>query len=125
MVHSSTQLTPTQRVVARLRAEGWLDCPDLGFPALVPCPMSELRSFILTQLQATGGWMELTELQLQTLIFSIPAHEFQFHPGLKSLLAQLEAEGFISRQPLPGNQRPNRKPEVAIVLSPQYQIQSA
>ncbi len=116
MQQKPRQTTPTQRVVTRLSSEGWVDCQDIGLPALSQHPLSDLRAFILNQLQQSGGWMRQIDLQLAALIFSIPAHEFQFHPRLRFMLKRLEAEGLIEVRPLGKAARPGRKPEMAIVL---------
>lgn len=88
--------TPTERVVARLVSEGWVRCSGLEFPALcqaslLPC----LRTFVLHQLQQTGNRMWETDLQLEVLVFSIPAHEFQVHPHLEHTLQNLQQEELI------------------------------
>lgn len=119
MQQNLRQTTPTQRVVTRLASEGWVDCQDLGLPALSQYPISDLRTFILTQLQQSGGWMRKIDLQLAALIFSIPAHEFQFHPQLRFVLKRLEAEDVVEVRPLDGATSPGRKPEMAIVLKTQ------
>jgi hypothetical protein len=89
------ETTPTQRVIARLYAEGWVDCPNLEFPALSQHPIVDINTFILTQLQMAGGQMRYIDLRLATLIFAIPAHEFQFHPHLQPALNQLVVDGLI------------------------------
>ncbi|MBD1848984.1 hypothetical protein H6F87_02980 [Cyanobacteria bacterium FACHB-502] len=96
MQQSSLVSTPAQRVVARLRSEGWVGCPGLGFPALWQhSDRTNLRSAVMQQLQQAGQWMWERDLQVAMLVFSIPAHEFQIHPHLKDVLNQLEVEGII------------------------------
>lgn len=101
--------SPAQRVVARLRSEGWVDCPDLGFPALWQHSAREdLRSAVVQQLQQAGQWMRERDLQVAMLVFSISAHEFQIHPHLKEVLKQLEVEGIIeigAIEPVGGQER--------------------
>jgi len=98
MIESPLSNTPTQRVIARLRSEGWVDCPNVGFPALSQHPLPNLRQFVVERLRHEGAWMWETDLKLATLIFAIPSHEFQFHPHLKGVLEQLEAEQVIKIQ---------------------------
>ncbi len=96
MQQSSLVSSPARRVVARLRSEGWVDCPGLGFPALWQySDRTNLRSVVVQQLQQVGQWMWERDLQVAMLVFSIPAHEFQIHPYLKEVLKQLEREGII------------------------------
>jgi hypothetical protein len=95
MIESLASTTPTERVVARLASEGWVNCPNLGFPALCQQSPLKLREFVLKRLQQAGNRMWEADLQLSVLIFSIPAHEFQIHPHLKAMLQQLEAERVI------------------------------
>lgn len=116
MLQRSVLNSPTRRVVSRLYTEGWVDCPGLDYPALSQYSITDLRQFVLQQLQHLGGWMWLEELRLSTLIFAIPSHEFQFHPHLSATLEQLEAEGLVqlSRLSNPGNRR--HQMQVAIVL---------
>lgn len=40
--------------------------------------------------------MQLADLQLAALIFSVPIHQYEVHPHLSVLLKQLEAEGEIA-----------------------------
>lgn len=98
MIQMQQQFNPatsTSRVIARLQAEGWVECPRLGFPALGQNPMANMKAFILVQLQNAGGWMSQRDLKLSALIFSVPAHQFEVHPHLQSMLRHLEAEGTI------------------------------
>jgi hypothetical protein len=81
-----------------LTSEGWIECPDLGFPALCQHALPDLRSFVLDQLQQNDNWGWEVDLQLATLVFSMPAHEFQFHPHFNRVLKQLEAERVIEVQ---------------------------
>lgn len=97
MLQTQTQSSSTQKVIQRLQAEGWVECPGLGFPALAPQPLSDLRAFVLEQLQESGGRMGLTDLQLGSLIFSVPTHQFEVHPQLPWVLKRLEAEGVVER----------------------------
>lgn len=124
MIETFTLPTATQRVVARLRSEGWVDCLELDFPALIQHPIPDLPAFILSQIKASGGWMWKEDLQLSALIFSIPAHEFQFHPHLRSALKRLEAEGLIEHQKLCKPSLRGEKLETAVFLRPS-QVASA
>jgi hypothetical protein len=90
--------TPTQKVVSRLRSEGWVDCPGLGIPALSQCQLSDLRSFVQIQLHRSCGWMWQDDLHLSALIFSVPDHRFEVHPKLPSTLQELELDGVITFQ---------------------------
>jgi MinD-like ATPase involved in chromosome partitioning or flagellar assembly len=77
--------------VERLQAEGWVECSGLGFPALAQQSLTDLTTFVLEQLQENGGSIGLADLQLATLIFSVPIHQYEVHPHLPSVLKQLEA----------------------------------
>ncbi len=121
-MQSPVQTTPTQRVVERLFSEGWVECHGLGFAALSQSTISDLRSFILAQLHHANGWMWKVDLQLSTLIFSLPAHEFQFHPHLRTTLSQLQAEGLIEFQEVG---EPYGKRETAISLTSAAAYRSA
>jgi hypothetical protein len=112
------ETTPTQRVVARLYAEGWFDCPNLGFPALSQYPIADITTFILMQLRTAGGQMRYIDLQLATLIFAIPAHEFQFHPYLQLALNQLVADGLVRYATVHCETSAQREEEMTIVLVP-------
>jgi hypothetical protein len=116
MLQNVIQTTATERLVARLRSEGWVDCSHLGFLALSQYPLLDLRTFVLNQLQRQNAWMWKVDLQLATLIFSVPAHEFQFHPHLQSLLKQLQIEGVIQIQERNKPTSRGLKPELAIML---------
>jgi len=98
MLKAPVQMSATQRVVARLFSEEWVNCPNLGFLALCPYPLLNLRQFVLHQLQTQGDWMWVEDLQLAALIFSVPDHEFQIHPHLNAVLKQLELEQAIAIQ---------------------------
>lgn len=117
MADNTAHTTPTQRVIARLYSQGWVDCPDLKFPALRQSPIPELREFILAQLDATGGCMDKVDLQLAALIFSIPAHEFQVHPHLHFTLQQLTEEGLIEIRHLKKPTARGYKTETTIALT--------
>jgi hypothetical protein len=106
MLQTSIHTTPAERVMARLVAEGWVDCSDLGFPALCQYALPDLQEFVLERLRKNRRQREI-DLQLATLVFSIPAHEFQFHPRLKAVLSQLEAQGMIE---IHQAELPNGKP---------------
>jgi len=93
MLQTKTQ--NPNKVVERLQAEGWVECPGLGFPALAQHPLSDLRALVLEQLHRSGGQMELVDLQLAVLIFSVPTHRYEIHPQLPWLLQRLKAEGVI------------------------------
>lgn len=95
MIQTQTQFQSTQKVVERLQAEGWVKCPDLGFPALAQQLIANLRAFVLDQLRRHGGSLQLVDLQLAALIFSVPTHQYEVHPHLPGVLQQLEAEGEI------------------------------
>lgn len=103
--------TPTERVVARLESEGWVKCTDLGFAALCQQPTTDLYTFVLNQLQQADTWLWESDLQLATLIFSIPDHEFQVHPHLKAVLQHLESQGMIEVQKFKTFTRQGEKPE--------------
>ncbi len=98
MQYDTLHTTATQRVTARLYAEGWVDCPELKFPALRQHSLTGLRGFILAQLEDAGGWMDKVDLELAALIFSIPGHKFQVHPYLHLALNRLSEEGLIEFQ---------------------------
>jgi hypothetical protein len=85
----------TQKVMKRLQAEGWVECPGLGFPALAQHLISDLRAFVLDQLHKSGGRIGLADLQLAVLIFSVPTHQYEVHPHLPLMLKRLEAEGML------------------------------
>ncbi len=116
MLQSTIPTTSTERVVARLTSEGWIDCPDLGFPALCQHTLPDLRSFVLDQLQQNDNWAWEVDLQLATLVFSMPAHEFQFHPHLNRVLKQLEADRVIEVQEFEKRSESWVKTERAILL---------
>lgn len=115
-MHNIAYSPPTDRVVSRLRAEGWVNCLDLEVPALSATPILNLREFVLAQLRAAQGQLWEVDLQLNTLIFSIPAHEFQVHPQLQSVLRQLEAEQLIAVQQLnrPGRLKGRRESVITL-----------
>ena len=119
MISTPINLTSTDRVILRLRSEGWVDCPGLDFPALSQPPVCDLSKFVLTQLHDLG-WLWQKELQLKSLIFSIPTHEFQVHPHLRQVLAQLEASGLIVLQRIGQPGQSKNKAETAIMLSSLY-----
>lgn len=106
----------TTRVARRLQSEGWVQCPGLGFAALCQNQLGDLRTFVLERLQQEDNWLWEVDLQLATLIFSISAHEFQFHPHLETVLKQLENQRIIEIQAFkrPAGQR--QQPERAIFL---------
>ncbi|MBD1852975.1 hypothetical protein H6F87_23815 [Cyanobacteria bacterium FACHB-502] len=117
MQQSSLVSSPAQRVVARLRSEGWVDCLGFGFPALWQHPArTGLRSVVLQQLQQAGQWMWERDLQVVMLVFSIPAHEFQIHPYLKEVLKQLEGEGIIEIGAIEALSEQGSKTERAVLL---------
>lgn len=116
MLQSSAPTTPTERVVARLESEGWVKCPGLDFEALCQHHLPDLRVFILERLQQEDNCLWEADLQLATLVFSIPAHEFQVHPHLKVILKQLERQGIIEIQEFEKPTRYCEKPERAILL---------
>lgn len=95
MVQEFIPILPTQHVVDRLYAEGWVDCPGVKFAALSQRPLCNIRNFTLAQLQQSDGWMWRQDLELTALIFSITDHEFRVHPHLRPTLKQLEAEEVI------------------------------
>lgn len=115
--------TPTQKVVSRLRSEGWIDCPGLEVPALSQYPLSDLRSFVQIQLHRSCGWMWQDDLHLSALIFSVPNHRFEVHPKLPSTLQELESEGVIAFQqakpPVPTS-----KTAIAILLKNAIELKS-
>ena len=117
MYQSTISTTSTERVVARLTSEGWIECPDLGFPALCQHALPDLRSFVLDQLQQNDNWGWEVDLQLATLVFSMPAHEFQFHPHFKWVLKQLEAERVIEIREFEQRSGSRVKTERAILLN--------
>lgn len=94
----------TQKVVERLQAEGWVECPGLGFLAFAQQPLSDLRAVVLEELRGRGGRMELADLQLAVLVFSVPTHQYEVYPHLPWVLKRLQAEGVIeisqARSPL-------------------------
>lgn len=72
--------------------------PGVGVSdALTQQPLSDLQAFVLEQLQGSRGQMELTDLQLAVLVFSVPTHQFEVHPHLPFVLKRLEAEGVVER----------------------------
>ncbi|PSB07753.1 hypothetical protein C7B76_27545 [filamentous cyanobacterium CCP2] len=97
-MHFPLHFTSTDRVIARLRSEGWVDCLSAGFPALSQQPLPDLQQFVLIQLYLREGRISKTDLEMNTLIFSIPAHEFQVHPRLRSALSQLKTKRLIEIQ---------------------------
>jgi hypothetical protein len=116
MLQSTIPTTSTERVVARLTSEGWIDCPGLGFPALCQHALPDLRSFVLDQLQQNDNWGWEVDLQLTTLVFSIPEHEFQFHPYLDRVLKQLKEERVIEIQEFEKRNGSRVRMERAILL---------
>ncbi|HEY9624402.1 MAG TPA: hypothetical protein V6C78_28865 [Crinalium sp.] len=116
MVVLSAQATPTARVTARLQAEGWVECSNLGFPALSQTSLSNLHHFILSQLRNAGGRMWEQDLKLNALVFSISTHQFEVHPQLPTVLHQMAAEGLIDIRPESTEAVGRHKPDVAIIL---------
>lgn len=107
----------TQRVIARLQAEGWVECFDLGFPALSQHAIADIREFILAQLQNAGGWMWLSDLQLSALVFSILTHQFEVHPQMRFMLKRLETERSVEiKQHIACSQRSARS-DMAVFLN--------
>lgn len=121
MQQKSDQTTATERVVARLYAEGWVDCPNIGSPALSEQSIVDMRAFILNQLQQASEWMGKDELALTTLIFSVLDHEFRVHPQFEGVLEQLESDGRIECKRLGGAMNARQKPKFAVALS-QYSV---
>ncbi|MBD3885210.1 hypothetical protein IFO70_26125 [Phormidium tenue FACHB-886] len=120
MLQFSIPATPTERVVARLASEGWVKCPGLGFEALCQHHLPDLRAFVLEQLQHQDNWLCEVDLQLATLVFSVAADEFQFHPHLEAVLRQLESERVIEIQEFEKTTRRQEKPERIILLKAAY-----
>lgn len=109
--------TPTARVVARLQADGWVECLNLDFPALQPPYLSDLNKFVLTQLHTTDGWMWEHDLKLKALVFSIPSHQFELHPHLPKTLNQLTLEKVIEIKQGVIRSDQKRNADIALVLS--------
>lgn len=95
MVQQAVSASPTQRVVARLRTEGWVDCPRLKYQALGPPQLADIRTYILKRLQQMGSWLWYTDLQQTALIFSVRGHYFEVHPHFYPTLNQLVEEGLV------------------------------
>lgn len=117
MEYDTLHTTATQRVIARLYSEGWVECPELEFPALKERSLAELRGFILAQLDAAGGCMDKVDLELATLIFSISGHKFQVHPHLHLTLKRLKEEGLIEFQRAQKLSAAGNKTETTIALT--------
>lgn len=94
-MQNPTSTAPTERLVARLASEGWVECPNLGFPALCQRPSLNLHRLVLEQLIQAGNRLWEVDLQLSALVFAIADHEFQVHPHLPAVLKQLESEHVI------------------------------
>lgn len=115
MPHDTLIPTMTQEVMARLYSEGWVDCPDLRFPALSQVPLSSLREHILAQLQHHEGWMWKQDLEMSILVFSIRDHEFQVHPRLQAILHQLQQDGWIEQKLMPQTRQRGQRNAIALI----------